>query len=800
LKYLILFFLSFSLLTAHAQTEADIVVVDSTQYDEVKSLLNFYKYMLNTVGSSNTSTRDKEVIITESYKKIFANSKVQIEDDLIEDRKVITNKDVNAYLRDVDFFFDEIDFSFQNIEIEKIAKGDDDFFYLISFESTIKGTTIDNETLASTKKRFIEVNLDKEAGDMKIASIYSTKVSRTKELQNWWSSLSFGWINIFKNYVEFDSITNQVLLKIASIDSLDISGNQFIQNLDPLTALKDLRTINISNTKIEDLSPLRYSRELKKIDASNSIVLNISSLQYFENLTSLNLSSSEVIDISILSRLKKLTSLNLSNTLVTDFSSLAELKSLKSIDLSNTSFSRTQLIANSTSLENVQLARTIITDLSPIKTLTNIKQLTISETGISDISSLSAHPNLEILTMNQTTVSTLDPLLKAPKLRKVYADNTGITEQIASSFMAQKSKTVVVANSEQVMQWWSTLPANWKNVFTSIIDETSPQKEDIIKLINRDSLDVSGKNLFELEPLQKFKRLKYLNVSNNLFTNFGFTQGMTDLTFLNGERLPIENTQGLEKNLNLRFLILKGSLLKDIKSLSYLNKLELIDADKTGLKETQVAEYLQTNSKTVVIYRSEKLKAWWDGLPEVWKKELKPKEIDTYYLHELTQGEKVSVSGLSITSLEPLNVFNNLKRIQLNQVRIANLNDLNIHKNLSEVICTNGPLQSLEGITQLRKLESLNISNTAIEDLKDLDGLTSLKNLNCSGTPIKNLKGIEGLYQMESIDFSNTRVWKLERLYGMNKLKRLVCNNTRLRDHTIEDFQDVFPDCEITFY
>lgn len=800
MKYLIAFFLSFAILNVAAQVEQDTVTVDSTQYDEVKSLLSFYKYMLNTVGSSKTSTRDKEVIITESYKKIFADSKVQIEDDLIQDRKVITNKDVNAYLRDVDFFFEEIEFEFINVAIEKIDTGDSNFYFLASFESIIKGTTIENETLNSTKKRFIEVNLDKEAGDLKIASIYSTKVSRTKELQNWWSSLSFGWINIFSDYVPFDSVTNQVLLKIAAIDSLDISGNQFIQNLDPLTALKDLRTIKLSNTKIDDLSALRYARELKKIDASNSTVTDLSPLQYFENLTHLSLASSEVTDISTVARLKKLVSLDLSNTSIQDFSAVSELMNLKSVDFSNTSYTNIQLLSANTSIEKLNLSRTLVTDLSPIKSLSNIKQLNISETAVNNISSLSASRNLEVLTMNQTTVSSLDPLLEVASLRKVYADNTEITEQKASAFMAQKPRAVVVANSEQIMEWWNGLAANWKNVFSSILDESSPQKEDIIKLINRDSLDVSGKNLFELQPLKKFKRLKYLDVSNNLFTSFEFTEEMTDLAFLKADRLPIESTDGLNKNLNLRFLMLKGSLLKDIKSLSYLNKLELIDADKTNLKEQQVSEYLEINSKTVIIYRSEELNSWWDGLSEDWKKVLKPKEIDTYFLHELTQGEEVTITGLSITSLEPLTVFNNLRKVSLNQVRINNLNDLFIHKNLRELTCTNGPLQSLEEITQLNKLESLDISNTAIEDLKELSKLTSLKNLNCAGTGIKNLKGVDDLYQLESIDFSNTRVWKLQRLYGMNKLSNLVCNNTRLRDHTIAEFQEVFPDCEITFY
>src|SRR5690349_6002735 len=59
---------------------------------KVRDMVGFLEYMLNTLGSSGTPTRDKEVLITESYSKIFRDSKVQIEDDLDEDRVVITNK------------------------------------------------------------------------------------------------------------------------------------------------------------------------------------------------------------------------------------------------------------------------------------------------------------------------------------------------------------------------------------------------------------------------------------------------------------------------------------------------------------------------------------------------------------------------------------------------------------------------------------------------------------------------------------------------------------------------------------
>src|SRR5688572_12725294 len=88
---------------------------------KVRDIVAFLEYMLNTLGSSGTSTRDKEVLVTESYSKIFRDSKVQVEDDLDAQRQVITNKDVVAYLKDVNFFFTSVRFEF-TIEDIKIGR------------------------------------------------------------------------------------------------------------------------------------------------------------------------------------------------------------------------------------------------------------------------------------------------------------------------------------------------------------------------------------------------------------------------------------------------------------------------------------------------------------------------------------------------------------------------------------------------------------------------------------------------------------------------------------------------------
>lgn len=776
--------------------------VDSSRYDEVRSLVGFYEFMLNSIGSATSSTRDKEVIITQSYKKVFGNPDVQIEDDLVHDRKVITNKNVTAYLRDVDFFFQGIQFDFEDIKIDRVAKEGGDFYYLVAFENRINGITLEGEDYTSIKQRFIEINSDIESGDLKIVSVYSTKVSREKELQLWWTSLSYGWVKIFKSYVPFegDSATNTILKRIANLDSLDLSGNQLIQNIEPLAALRNLKTLNISNTKINDLSPLRYARNLHTLKATNTPLLDVDALEYFEQLYELNLSESQVMDISALSRLMQLKRLNLSQTRIYDFSVFQQMTSLTHVNLANSLLTDPELLSTNTALIEADISSTAIVDLAAFKAMSQLTMLNVSETSIRSLEGLKGHPSLETLFINQTQIKNLTPLLGLPKLTKVYADQTGITEQAASTFMAQKSNTLVITNSEQIMKWWKSLPGNWQTVFSSIINQESPSKEQIIQLINIDSLDVSGQNLQNASPLLKFKGLKMLDISQNHFSDFSFTKDMKELTYLRGEELPVESTDGLDQNTQLQFLILTQSGIHDMKALSYLNQLELVDLDQTFVDESQVSEFLKSNPKTVVIYQSETLKNWWDSLTEDWKTIWSLKKVDTYHLHALIEQQEVSISNLSVSTLSPLNIFINLQKITLDRVSMTSLDELYVHADLRSLTCTNGPLQSLSGITQLKELTYLNISNTAIEDLKELDGLKSLKELNCSGTGISKMKGIEALYGLTTLNVSNTRIWRLDRLSDLENLQKLVCNNTRLRDFIVDQFKSDFPNCEVVYY
>src|SRR5690606_7038972 len=253
--------------------------------EKVRDLVAFLELLLNTLGSSTSTPRDKDVIITESYTKVFRDARVQVEDDLAPGRSTITNKDVVAYLKDVDFFFDNVTFS---IDIEKIEKGTNangQTFYKVSARRTLEGTTVSGEKIRNTIPRYIELNYDPVQDDLKVVSIYTSEFDEREALTQWWNALSREWRSIFMARLNLaDSASLNDIRDIWSLNELDLSGNTLIVSLEPLAQLRNLRLLNLSNTMIGDLTPIRNLTELVELNLSNTPVFDLSPLRYARKL------------------------------------------------------------------------------------------------------------------------------------------------------------------------------------------------------------------------------------------------------------------------------------------------------------------------------------------------------------------------------------------------------------------------------------------------------------------------------------------------------------------------------------
>ena len=788
-------------------TKAEIKDLSQKVDDQVQ----FLEYFFNTVGSQSTPARDKDVIIRESYKKIFRDNKVQVEDDLLLDRKVITNKDVTAYLKDIEFFFKDASFKFKVREVKPFLRDNGELSFLVSMDRTLTAIGLNNEKITNTKPRFVEVNVDNKSNELKIASIYTTKLSRDEELTEWWSTLSYTWEAYFRQKIglsELDSVTLDHLYKISIIDSLDFSGNEYVVDLEPIEALRDLKYIDISNTKIVELNPISNVTFLNYLNISNTPTQDIQFIKYSENLGYLDISNTKIQDISELGNLKKLHSLKAVNTPVQSFAVLNSFVSLKYLDLGNSGFNNIENISELENLERLDISGNYLMNLDLLSKLKNLEEITLRETNIVDLTPLAELERLKVIHIDQTEVSDLGPLNGKKSLQRLYADRTGVSEQSADEFARKNRSVLLIHHVENLQTWWDGLPFEWKATLTKINPKLSiatPTIEDISFTVGADSLDISGSDINTLGPVLKFKKINHLKFDDTQVSDLTPLSDIKTLLTISGKNTKVKNLQPLVNLLELTRVDFRDSpvesflMVKDLPSLEYLN------LDNSEIKEAEIPEFLLAKPEINIIYRSTKLEQWWDILDETWKSVFKGQfgdsnqNPDLETLHRWTAKPEVKVQSASVSNLQPLLIFNNLRRLSVSDVPMTDISDVSDLLLLEELKVSHAPVSDLSVLAPLSNLVSLDVSNTGIEDLRPLGTLVGLETLVISGTNIRVLRGLETLTNLKHLDIASTNVRSVKPIQGLN-LERLICFNTRLRQRAVDGFKKLNPNCDVRFY
>lgn len=783
--------------------------VADTAADEkkVRDIIAFLEYMMNMLGSSSTPVRDKEVLITESYSKIFRDSKVQIEDDLDDERKVITNKDIVAYLKDVNFFFHDVRFEFTIESIQASTLPGGEHYYKVTTTRNLKGTTVDQKTVNNSQPRYLEINYNPKDQDLKIVSMYTNEFDEKKALTSWWNELSFEWQSILKKQlaISADSVNLADIKRITSIKQLDISNNTYVQTLDPLTQLYGLASLNISGTKISDLAPIRNLTELVDLNLSNTEIHDLSTLKYASKLERLVINNTQVTNVASLEKMIDLQSLEMRGTAVTDFSPLSNLVQLQQVDLTGTQISNLDAFENLTQLIELNVSNSMVKDLKPLKNLNNLQLLDLDSTRVSELQDLSGLDNLKILHASYSSISNLSPLLKLTRLEKIYCDQTPITKEAANQFMTANPKVLVIFDSKDLKAWWDSLPIAWQTTFSKaahIADQ--PSKEDLAKIPLLDSLNLEGQiRMNDLSPINKLQRVRTLVISKTSITDLSPLRAHVEIQYLDISETEVSDVSVIRHLPALKMLKADKSKIKNVGALVAPN-LNRFYADQTDINDEDAAEFLTKNPDCLMIYKTATLNAWWSNLSESWKTGFKEHAkfglpVTREHLHQLVEMEALHCKDIAITNLSPLSEFIRLKELHLSGTSMSALTPIKNIKSLRSLHASNSPIAKLDSLDQLTELEELDISNTPVDDIYAVWKLSKLKKLNCSGTQIKRLDVLEKLEALEYLDCSNTNVSKLDALDYLS-LKTLKCYNTKVSTRAIENFKASHPDCSVIYY
>lgn len=644
---------------------------------QARSLISYFEGTLNFLGDPSSTTQEKEIIISESWAKIFVNDKVQVEDDLDENRDVPINKDVQAYLKDVDFFFHRAEFSFDIQSVEPMVDDKGALFFKATFVRHLNAVDLKYDTIRSTRLRYLEINLDPFKKDLKIASYYTTKLNEEQELRQWWTNMSTDWKQILgRDAVVFDTLLMANIEGIGKQKALvryqqmvHRQGNYLVVDNDTLPANQAHRLFNHKPDTVIYLDD--FSMQWLTDSISVNIAVMDNKLKQIVATTNLDVSNNiHVVDLEPLSQLTELTELNISNTPANSLHPLRNLSKLKILALNST----------------------LVNDLSPLQYAHNIKELYFNNTGVDDIRTLGFLKNLEKIFMSKTAIRSLEPLANLPQLTVLKAANT-------------------------------------------LVDD--------------------------LEPLAKLKELRILDLAQTLITDLQPLENLSNLQQLNVDKTLVSDLRPLQKLDALNLLQLNETKVTDLAPIENLKNLSRVYADQNRLKTGQVAEIMRNHPTMLIVFDSEELIHWWNGLPIYWR---------------------ALLTGQAGVGAQPTTE-------ELHKI-------LNIHElDLS----SNAYLQKLDPLSRLINLKNLSIAKTEVTELGAIKDLQNLVRLDISQTRIASLEELSGLFQLNWLNIENTRVENLEPLHKLKNLQLLLADNSRVGSEGAVKLKMALPEALIIY-
>ena len=189
-----------------------------------------------------------------------------------------------------------------------------------------------------------------------------TVVYQTGSLTDWWLMLDGNWQEIFRKAVGTQSEVPSPLdlQRIVDIKELEITPENPITTIAPLTYMMWLERLTINNQSVKDLTPLTNKEFLLELNVQNNPITSLDPIQNSTLLELLNIENTQIKELDPLSKMYNLVTLNASGTLV---------KSLKPL-------------SGLTKLENLFINNTNVRSISPIEDIPSLKQLKIYNTKV----------------------------------------------------------------------------------------------------------------------------------------------------------------------------------------------------------------------------------------------------------------------------------------------------------------------------------------------------------------------------------------------------------------------------------
>lgn len=838
LLFLALFF--FLLFKSNAQTTEP----NSAELDDYRKqasmLVKYLEGTLNFLGDPNSTVKEKEIIINESYNKIFRDDKVQIEDDLDEGRETPLNKDVQAYLKDVDFFFRNVNFTFDIQQVDNLINEQGEVYFRVSLIRSLKGITVSGDSISASRPRFVEINLDPFKKDLKIASFYTTKLNEKEEHRLWWSTMPQVWKDFFgQDIIVYDTLPmnriesivyDGIVVKrwkqiirndeffVMGADTLPQSMNHLLYGRRPDTTfyISDTRSLMMPDTIITDLGPVYQAirdmtkiseinisykqqftdieavamlHDLRLIDFSNTPVSDISPLRNLNKLDAIYLSGTEVSSLDPLMYSVHIREMYCFDTEVDDLKPLEGFRQLEKLYCFNTPIASLSPISGMKTLLALRINNTQVTDLSPLEGMTGLRLLDFNHTRVSDITVLQDLTGLQMLNMDNTLINDIAPLRNLNLLSIVQFSNTAVADLSPLSGLGQLKKVYCdktrISNSA-ALAFMRSKPGTlviYETEELSVWWASLPIYWRAILAEHAGTTANPGS-----EGLHQIVNLDRLDLSdNNYLQNIQPLGKLTNLNYLSLARTEIDDISPLINLSELQEIDLSNTRISNISPLQNILGLETLNLENSRVDKLEALDAM-TRLKFIKADGSRIQEA------EVIKfKSKQPDALITYQTERLMSWWEGLPEHWSELFSARLKLQDRPTATQLQQ--IADLRELHISDNLAfdnlsplqplvllETLVLQSTLVSqLDVLATLKNLRKLEIPGNPVSQIGPLSSLSQLEELNMENTAVSDISAISGLTSLRVLNVSGTQIRNLKPIGGLSALEELSVYNTRLK-------------------
>ncbi len=229
-----------------------------------------------------------------------------------------------------------------------------------------------------------------------------------------------------------------------------------ITSLEGIQQLVNLKLIDMGEqgTKIDDVMPLRNLKQLQRLEIPNSEITNIEYLTKLPMLNTLNLSGNHITDLTYFPYMyplyqlvlnyqgpdyiqditpleympTSLQQLSLQGNKISDISALASLKALKYLSIRDNRITNIDALDNMTMLSGIDMSINAITDITPLENNYSLNTIIADHNSITSLEPLKDLNKLGEVSFKQNYITDVSPVANKKYLKSMIFDFNSITD------------------------------------------------------------------------------------------------------------------------------------------------------------------------------------------------------------------------------------------------------------------------------------------------------------------------------------------------------------------------------------